>query len=152
MGYRSASAPNELEGMENILKKYCHVLNAKAGQIILFDNALIHGSLPNSSGQVRVALTGGIYPKPAPLVTSVIAANTPSGTVDIYEVNEAYFSDMFCGKDVSNQNPLGKDIGNYPLDQLNLSPFEWELSCRLNRFLLPQPFKPGFCGSNFNGA
>lgn len=142
IGNRSAYSANDLHGMQDVITKYCHVLNAKAGQIVLFDNCLIHGSLNNNSGHVRVAVSGCIFPKQAKLITSIVAQNTPPGTVDTYEVNESYFAQLSAGKDISNLSPLGKSLGNRPIDQLKLSAFEWKLLCRLNRILLPEPTQP----------
>lgn len=62
------------------------------GDLIFFDSALIHGSKANLSGNVRIAFTTVILPKNFQLIHYYRDANTPSDKVEVFEVDEYFFS------------------------------------------------------------
>lgn len=62
------------------------------GDLILFDSALIHGSRPNKSKDVRVAFTTAILPLNFKLIHYYLDKDTPKNKVEVYEVDEYFFS------------------------------------------------------------
>ena len=52
INYRSLDIPWLLKDYENILKKYSIPIEVKAGEILFFETALIHGSLKNISNSL----------------------------------------------------------------------------------------------------
>ncbi len=130
--HRSNTTNWQFYGYEDIIKKYSKVLETKAGQIILFDCALIHGSLANNSGKIRVAASGCVMPKSAPLIMSYIDKDTPAETVDIYQVNEDYFMNDDIYARPSSKYPY---LGNVKFKRLNLDRKSFEFYCKLNNWL-----------------
>lgn len=67
-GYRAPSIPFNYTGLENELKYLLSTLPAKAGEIIVLNQALIHYSKPNQFETTRIAITAGIKTANAPLL------------------------------------------------------------------------------------
>ncbi len=73
------------------VKKYGKPLPVKAGDAILFDHALLHYSLPNSSRQTRTALNPSLTPKGVPVLHY---CSIPEGAETI-EKHNVYDTNLF---------------------------------------------------------
>lgn len=85
---RSPSLNNPLSEIENELRKDLISVPLKAGEAIIFSQALIHASPPNLSKNARLAITYGLIPKEAQLLFYHQAEN---GQVGQYEVPPEFF-------------------------------------------------------------
>lgn len=130
--HRSNFTTWQFHGFEDIMRRYWKVLPTKAGQMVIFDCALIHGSLQNKSGKVRVAASGVVMPKEAPLIMSYIGKDIPEGTTDVFEVNREYF---LCDDIYARPSSKYKLVGNFPFRRLNLDRNSFEWFCKLNKWL-----------------
>jgi ectoine hydroxylase-related dioxygenase (phytanoyl-CoA dioxygenase family) len=65
---RSPFFDNPLAGIEDELKKDLQLINLKAGEAIIFSQALIHASPANKSEETRLAVTYGLIPEEAELL------------------------------------------------------------------------------------
>ncbi|MCX6199880.1 MAG: phytanoyl-CoA dioxygenase family protein, partial [Bacteroidetes bacterium] len=64
--YRGISFEQPFESIEGTVRKYLYPIELKKGDIFLFDNRIVHNSVINTSGENRVVVMSGIYPKEAP--------------------------------------------------------------------------------------
>ena len=67
--YRSISFPAPFDPIQNTVRKYLKPIPMKAGEVIIFDNRILHNSLTNLSGKTRIAAVSGLLPKAASIVT-----------------------------------------------------------------------------------
>jgi hypothetical protein len=82
-----------------LLKKYTHKVEMAAGEAVIYNSRLLHGSGPNMSSQRRVAAGCVAVPREARLLYSII---TPPMKAEIYEVDDTFFwryqmGDAFTG-------------------------------------------------------
>jgi len=75
--YRSISFPPPYAGIKHTIKDYLEPVFMKAGEALLFDNRLLHYSLPNRSDHNRVIVMCGIFPQEAPVVTCFKSPGDP---------------------------------------------------------------------------
>jgi hypothetical protein len=96
---RSLNVPWILEPYIKLLDEYMISVPMKAGQVLLFDAALIHSSLPNLSREYRVAVNFYIHNSQSPFTHFYRDENTPSGQVEMYAVTpDFYYSEDFESK------------------------------------------------------
>lgn len=105
---RSLNVPWAFIMHEQLLKKYMVPVQTNSGDLILFDSAIIHGSLPNLSQQPRLAFTTCILPKNYKLIHYFIDDNTPKNMVDVYILNETFFINEDIMKRPPEQYPIIK--------------------------------------------
>lgn len=96
---RSLNVPWILEPYLEILRPHMKTVNMKAGQVLLFDAALIHSSPPNLSKNTRVAVNFYVHPKGHPFTHYYRDVQTPTGEVEAYSVRpDFYYSENFESK------------------------------------------------------
>ncbi len=67
--YRSISFPAPYDDIHFAVRRYLKPLFMKAGEILVFDNRIVHNSMQNLSGKERVVVISGIFPNEATLQT-----------------------------------------------------------------------------------
>lgn len=70
---------------------YLKIIDLKAGQALVFNNKTIHGSLPNYSGQTRVAFGIGVTQQEAALRHYYLLPNQEKPLMEAYEVAPDFF-------------------------------------------------------------
>ncbi|HLP50934.1 MAG TPA: phytanoyl-CoA dioxygenase family protein [Chitinophagales bacterium] len=88
--YRGISFKAPFAEYENELKKYLVPVNLKAGDILLFDNRLVHYSHINFSETPRIVVMSGLFPSEAEIVSvykDPIPQNSP---LEIYKQSEDF--------------------------------------------------------------
>ncbi len=90
--HRSLNLPWQFKDMDDVLMKYAKFVPAKAGEIIFFDSGTIHGSTPNHSKEVRLAVTTVITPLGSEIINIFKDETTPPGMVEYFEVNEDFWN------------------------------------------------------------
>lgn len=88
---RSLNVPWALEKHTKLLWKYMQPVYVNAGDIIVWDTALIHASLPNLSNQVRLAITSTLLPKDFKMVEFFKDKDTASGKIEKYQVERSFW-------------------------------------------------------------
>jgi hypothetical protein len=63
----------------------------KAGEAVVFDSRVIHGSLPNTTSELRMAASVGIVPREAALYHHYLLPGTGLSKFETYEVDEDFF-------------------------------------------------------------
>lgn len=86
---RAPATGAELEHLRPVIWRHARVLPARAGQVILFDHAVMHGSVTNRSGERRVAAGAVIRPIDADVLAPTVDESTPPGRIDIYRYRAA---------------------------------------------------------------
>ena len=88
--YRGISFDPPFDQISSTLRKYLQPLELKKGEILLFDNRLVHNSVLNTSGKDRVVAMSGIYPIGAPIITCYKDENDRSSPIEIIEQEEDF--------------------------------------------------------------
>jgi hypothetical protein len=83
------TAPLATAPLQEELKELAVGLPVKAGDVVVFDSALIHGSAPNRGGVVRPAVVVGFVPAEAQLVHF---HQEDDGPLRCFEIDEAFFT------------------------------------------------------------
>lgn len=98
--YRGISFPTPFSNIESVVRDYLVPINMKAGDILLFDNRMVHFSPENNSKEPRVVVMSGLFPKEAKILNCYKDELNPSGPLEIYEqkddfllVNTKFFHD-----------------------------------------------------------
>lgn len=88
--YRGISIPAPFAGHEALVKRYLVPVEMKAGDILLFDNRIIHNSTTNSSTADRVVVMSGIFPEQAQLVSCFLDAAERPGEIEVIEQADSF--------------------------------------------------------------
>lgn len=89
--FRSLDVPWVFDKYTHILNKYCVNLEVKAGEIVFFEGALIHGSGPNLSSEIRPAVNFFLKPKHAPFIHFMRDEKTPIGKIESFKIDMDFF-------------------------------------------------------------
>lgn len=90
--FRGVSFAFPFKKINNTIKKYLKPVYMKAGEVMCFDNRIIHNSLANSSDQPRIAVISGIFPKDASFQTCYRAPEENS-PIELYKHDDNYMMD-----------------------------------------------------------
>lgn len=83
--FRSISFPAPFDEIGLEVKRYLQPIEMKKGEVLVFDNRLVHHSYQNRSGKTRVAVVCGMFPKDAKLTTCFKPDYTLGGKVEMIE-------------------------------------------------------------------
>ena len=90
--FRGVSFGFPFKKINDTIKKYLKPIFMKAGEVMCFDNRIIHNSLANTSNQPRIAVICGIFPKEASFQTCYRAPEENS-PVEMYSHDDNYMMD-----------------------------------------------------------
>ncbi len=96
---RAPTLDTEYSQLQDYLRSKLTTINMKAGEAIIFNHALFHASLMNSTGQPRLAVTYGLIPEEAQLS---LCLRNAEGTLEQFEMPD----DMFLHYDTIGSKPL----------------------------------------------
>jgi len=123
--YQTAPTPDFLYCQE--LVPYLTIVPMRAGEVVVFNNRTIHGSMRNMSDELRPAFTFSLHPKDRPLVFHYLKPNRRLDTLLRYEVTSDFY--------LANPNPRtaeiyhrGDLISDLPAEELpyELPAISWE--------------------------
>jgi hypothetical protein len=89
--YRSLDVPWIYEEYTELLLEYSQPIEMKAGEILLFDTALIHGSYFNNSSAIRAAINLFFKPLEADVIHYVTFKDTPKNKIESYKISTDFF-------------------------------------------------------------
>lgn len=76
-----------------LMKKHMRPVTANAGDVIVFDPAMLHSSSKNLSTQLRCAITLTVLRRNYQLVYYFLADDTPKGMIEKYRITEEFYKD-----------------------------------------------------------
>lgn len=88
--YRGISFPSAFSSYENVLKRYLVPITLKAGDILLFDNRLVHYSHINNSSQPRIVAMSGVFPKEAEIQSVYKDESVADSPLEIYRHSDDF--------------------------------------------------------------
>ncbi len=88
--YRGISFPEPFQNIQEEVKHYLQPINLKAGDVLLFDNRLVHYSPPNNSDKERVVVMSGVFPKEAKFISCWKDIGQKNDDIEIFEQKEDY--------------------------------------------------------------
>jgi hypothetical protein len=88
--YRGISFASPFSNYEDLLRKYLIPINLKAGDVLLFDNRLVHYSHLNFSDVPRIVAMSGIFPKDAEIVSVYKDESIMGSPLEIYKQEEDF--------------------------------------------------------------
>jgi hypothetical protein len=88
--YRGISFPQPFEAISGTVRKYLQPIPMAAGDILLFDNRIVHNSVANNSGSDRIVIMSGIYPSEAAIISCFKDENDKSDNIEIIEQADDY--------------------------------------------------------------
>lgn len=101
--YRGISFPQPFDGIADTVRKYLQPINLKAGDVLLFDNRLVHNSVANLSDSDRIVVMSGIFPSEAKLLSVYKDPEVANSRIELIEQAEDYlltypnfFHDCHC--------------------------------------------------------
>lgn len=120
--YRSPFFANPLSEIENELRKDLVPVNLKAGEAIIFSQALIHASPANMSNNARLAVTYGLIHKDAQLL---FYYKNEEGLGEKYEVPIDFFKQY--NTQIGEKPKVGNLVETFDLNEKKIKPSEYFL-------------------------
>jgi hypothetical protein len=125
--YRSISFPAPFDNIQSTVKQYLQPLDMKAGEMMIFDNRMLHHSYSNLSGKDRIAVICGLFPKEAKMITCHKPEYVCGGKVELIEHDDDF---LLRGKnfliDCQKRPETGESIGwvEDPFPEITAAEFE----------------------------
>lgn len=88
--YRGISFGSPFANYEDLLRKYLVPINLKAGDILLFDNRIVHYSHLNNSTEERVVVMSGIFPKEADFISVYKDESERNSPIEIFKQTDDF--------------------------------------------------------------
>jgi hypothetical protein len=120
--YRGISFPQPFDNINDTVRRYLKPIEMKAGEILLFDNRLVHNSVINSSGKDRIVIMSGIFPKEASILSCYKDMSDLKNPIELIEQTDDYlltFENFF--HDCTCRPETGHSIGfvDWDISQIN---------------------------------
>lgn len=93
-----------------ILNKYCQPISLRAGEVLIFDDDLLHGSGINKSASPRCVVQIVAIPKVARPVVYYLDQNSTNNQFEVFEINSDFFIENTLTDMLTRPNHL-KSIG-----------------------------------------
>lgn len=125
--YRGPGIPSAFKEVEQHIWQKLDLLPMKAGESLLYDHALLHGSPANTSDKVRIGIVCGVIPKGAAMQIHTLQ----DGMIETFRCDESFFLE---------KNPM---TDSHQLTKLNSRPFSAQSLTmeEFNRLFFPEPVK-----------
>lgn len=101
---------------EAIVSRYGVGVPTTAGEALVFDNRVIHYSMPNQTDSPRVVLSLGMRPREA---SCVLVRTTPAGMTEVFDIDDDFYVDVLPAEQ-HLWNPPGE-----PLAQVHQDSESW---------------------------
>lgn len=130
---RISSPGDEFERLHGAIEHHARALEVRAGQVVWFDHAAIHGSLENQGSDLRVAASAFVVPSRRQLTIPIPSGADDPSCVDVLGVDAR----DACAEPAAMR--LDNVIGQVQLDRLSFGPSSVEVSARLHAALHRRP-------------
>lgn len=131
--YRSVTLPFPFKEIAGTVKKYLKPIFMKTGEVLFFDNRVVHNSALNKSTEPRIAIICGLFPKEAPFRTIYNDPNKKEKALSIYEHDENYlleYEHFFY--DCTSRPESGAIVDQVDNDFPNMTAAQFEQLCKIN--------------------
>jgi hypothetical protein len=88
--YRGISFKSPFSDYERVLRKYLVPIELRAGDILAFDNRLVHYSHLNRSNEPRVVVMSGLFPAPAQIEVCYRDMESADSPIEVYRQSEDF--------------------------------------------------------------
>lgn len=88
--YRGISFESPFSKIESEVRKYLVPIEMKAGDILMFDNRLVHYSPPNVTTEPRIIVMSGVFPSQAVMQVCYKDETKADSLLEIYEQTDDY--------------------------------------------------------------
>jgi hypothetical protein len=122
---RAASEEDELHRLHGVIRRHARLIEVESGQVVIFDNALIHGSLANLSGSTRVAASCVVVPNQVDLRVAMADTDDP-GMLQIHR---------FRAQQDGVATSCGEEPTPCPRTAISAGPVAFEGVCLVNDVL-----------------
>jgi ectoine hydroxylase-related dioxygenase (phytanoyl-CoA dioxygenase family) len=126
---RSPSIPDPLDQIAGILRKDLVDIPMKAGEALVFSQALFHASPPNKGMDVRKVVTFGFIPQEAELFFHYL---NEEGRVEKYKVPDSFFGDY--NTEIGGAPRHGDKVDEFDYPAYKITPEEYQLE--KNKFMM----------------
>jgi hypothetical protein len=125
--YRSISFPAPFDNIQSTAKQYLYPVAMKAGEVLIFDNRVLHHSYHNISNKSRIAVICGLFPEEAKMITCHKPEYKCGGKVELLEHEDDF---LLTGKnfliDCQKRPETGKSLSwvDDPYPEISVEDFE----------------------------
>lgn len=88
--YRGISFRAPFEGYQQVLRRYLVPMELKAGDILAFDNRVVHYSHLNRSAEPRIVVMSGLFPEDAPIEVCYRDESVDGSPIEIYRQSDDF--------------------------------------------------------------
>ena len=129
---RISSTTDQFAGLHDVIHRHARALPVSAGQVLLFDNAVIHGSIANRSGADRLAVSAVVTPCDTDITIPAAVDGPRPASTPVYR----HQHDDLVGADWPDISS-GEPLGEARLPRLAVGPRGFAAVCRLDALLRP---------------
>ena len=90
--YRNISFDPPFEHIRPFVRQYLQPLFSDAGEMLIFDPRVLHNSLPNITGETRVVILCGLFPKEAEIISCYKDVEVENSPIELYRQQEDFFT------------------------------------------------------------
>jgi len=127
---RSPFFDNPLSLIENDLRKDLQLVSLKAGEAVIFSQALIHASAENKSSKTRLAITYGLIPEKADLL--FYYTNPETGLAEKYIVPTNFFEKY--NTNIGEKPDIGELIDTFNYQPKKITPNDYVLQKHIYQY------------------
>jgi hypothetical protein len=140
--YRGISFASPFKNYEDVLRKFLFPIELKAGDILLFDNRLVHYSHLNQGQYPRIVVMSGIFPKEAEIISVFKDESEENSPLEIYKQSEDFLITNTAFYENCTARPYRGDLTislHEPLEEISVYDFlSWASKNKLNTTDIPQ--------------
>jgi hypothetical protein len=125
--FRGISFPEPFNKIQEEVKHYLTPIILKAGDVLLFDNRLVHYSPPNLTAHDRVVVMSGIFPQEADIISCFKDSSVKSDAIELIRQEDDYlltFENFF--HDCTCRPETGESIEfvDWKIEQMSVKDFQ----------------------------
>ncbi len=117
---RSPLLPNPFQNVQNEIRQDLKAVSMRAGEALIFSQAILHASPPNLSNEPRLVVTYGLIPQEAQLLFYYKGEN---GTVEKYHVPDDFFQQY--NTNIGSRPESGKKVEEFEFKEQLISVGEY---------------------------
>ena len=123
--YSVARTPVDCHGLR--LLPYLNILRMRAGDVVVFNNRVVHGSLPNSRDERRTALSFALHPKAEPLLGYYLKPKSGAKVALRYRATPEFYLE-YPNPRMVELYARGAEIQGYECEEIpyQVPTIEWE--------------------------
>lgn len=118
---RAPTLPNVFAGVANEMRSDLKSIPMKAGEALVFSQALLHASPPNLSEKRRDVITFGFIPEKAELIYYY---KNEQGKVEKYQVPDTFFGEY--NTDIGSRPKVGTLVSEFAYERNSISASEYK--------------------------